>query len=94
MLEEFEQAPEVTRQRLYLDAVESVLQKSNKVVLDVQQGANLTYLPLDQLLRPGGSRSSTSSGGDSSGSSSSQSGGSSSQSPRPTRDFARERRMR
>lgn len=94
VLTEFTKAPEVTRQRLYLDAVETVLAGSSKVVLDVQQGANLTYLPLDKLLQGGSRSSSSDGGGGSSSSSSSQGDGSSSQMPRPMRDLARERRLR
>lgn len=94
VLGEFSQAPEVTRQRLYLEAVESVLENTNKVVLDVEQGANLTYLPLDRLLE--GARGRSGGGGEQSGSSgqSSSQGGSQDNSPRPTRDFGRERRFR
>lgn len=46
---EYSQAKKVTRDRLYLDAVESVMEKSNKVMLDVEGGNNMLYLPLDQL---------------------------------------------
>ena len=47
ILDEYQKAPEVTRQRLYLEAVESVLANTNKVMIDVEGGNNLTYLPLD-----------------------------------------------
>jgi len=50
VLAQFTKAPEVTRQRIYLDAVESVMAGTNKVFLDVKDGTNLTLLPLDQLL--------------------------------------------
>ncbi|MGI9305100.1 MAG: FtsH protease activity modulator HflK, partial [Gammaproteobacteria bacterium] len=56
LLAEYEKAPGVTRERLYLDAVESVLSKSSKVMLDVEGGNNLLYLPLDRLIQEGGSR--------------------------------------
>ncbi|MGH8565795.1 MAG: FtsH protease activity modulator HflK [Gammaproteobacteria bacterium] len=49
ILTEYEKAPEVTRERLYLETVESVLSNSPKVLLDVQGGNNLIYLPLDKL---------------------------------------------
>ena len=42
-------APEVTRERLYLDTMQEVLGGTNKVVLDVKEGASNLYLPLDQL---------------------------------------------
>jgi membrane protease subunit HflK len=55
VLDEYTKAPEVTRQRLYLDAMQSVLGNSTKVLLDVEGGNNLLYVPLDKLLT-GGSR--------------------------------------
>lgn len=51
VLREYSKAPEVTRERLYLDAVESVLTNSSKVMVDVQGGNSLIYLPLDKLVR-------------------------------------------
>jgi len=52
LLGEYQKAPEVTRERLYLDTVESVLSQSSKVMLDVKGGNNLTYLPLDKMIQP------------------------------------------
>ena len=52
VLAEYSKAPEVTRQRLYLETMEEVLSKNGKVVLDVTDGANsLMYLPIDQLMK-------------------------------------------
>ena len=51
LLVEYSKAPEVTRERLYLDAISSVYQNSNKVLVDVEGGNNMMYLPLDQLAR-------------------------------------------
>jgi membrane protease subunit HflK len=51
LLKEYQKAPRVTRDRLYLDTVESVLSKSSKVMVDVKGGNNLLYLPLDKLIR-------------------------------------------
>ncbi|MCY4642049.1 MAG: FtsH protease activity modulator HflK [Gammaproteobacteria bacterium] len=51
LLAEYEKAPDVTRERLYLDAVESVYANSNKLLMDVEGGNNLIYLPLDQLIK-------------------------------------------
>jgi len=51
---EYKRAPKVTRERLYIDAVQEVMQKSSKVMVDVDGGNNMMYLPLDQL-RQGGS---------------------------------------
>jgi membrane protease subunit HflK len=50
VLSEYKQAPEVTRKRLYLESMESVLSNSSKVMLDVQGGNNLLYLPLDRIM--------------------------------------------
>lgn len=50
LLTQYEKAPEVTRERLYLDTIESVLSKVNKVVVDTKNTNNLMYLPLDQLM--------------------------------------------
>jgi membrane protease subunit HflK len=56
LLAEYQRAPEVTRERLYIDAMESVMSRSPKVMLDVQDGNNLMFLPLDQLLSRAGQR--------------------------------------
>ena len=50
VLDEYSKAPGVTRQRLYLDAMQNVLGNSTKVLLDVEGGNNLLYVPLDKLL--------------------------------------------
>lgn len=49
LLSEYEKAPAVTRERLYIDALESVLANTNKVMVDVEGGNNVMYLPLDKL---------------------------------------------
>ena len=65
---EYKKAPTVTKERLYLEAVESVLSNSSKVMIDVEGGNNMMYLPLDQLInrnqpkianQDGGNQSST-----------------------------------
>ena len=53
VLSEYEKAPEVTRQRLYLQTVEDVLGKTSKVMMDAQGGNSLMYLPLDKLIKGG-----------------------------------------
>jgi len=50
VLEQYRKAPQVTRERLYLDAIEAVLSNSSKVVLESQGSGNLLYLPLDKLM--------------------------------------------
>lgn len=49
LLAQYKQAPEVTRQRLYIDAVQEVMQRSSKVMVDVDSGSNIMYLPLDRI---------------------------------------------
>lgn len=51
LYQEYKKAPRVTRERLYLDAVESVLSNSTKVMMDVEGGNNIMYLPLDQIIQ-------------------------------------------
>ena len=51
LLKEYSKAPQVTRERIYLDTVESVLSNSSKVMIDVEGGNNLLYLPLDKIIR-------------------------------------------
>lgn len=50
LLTEYRKAPRVTRDRLYIDAVEEVYGNSNKVILDAQGSGNLLYLPIDKLV--------------------------------------------
>lgn len=51
LLVEYDKAPQVTRQRMYIDAMQDVLSNSSKVMIDVEGGNNMMYLPLDQLLQ-------------------------------------------
>ncbi|MDH3747505.1 MAG: FtsH protease activity modulator HflK [Gammaproteobacteria bacterium] len=50
LLTEYQKAPRVTRDRLYIDAVEEVYRNSNKVILDSKGSGNLLYLPIDKLI--------------------------------------------
>lgn len=52
LLTEYKKAPEVTRERLYLETMQDVLRNTGKVLLDVKEGSNLTYLPLDRMIQP------------------------------------------
>ena len=54
VLQAYRIAPEVTRDRLYLEAVESVLANTSKVLVDIPEGNNLMYLPLDQIVQSRG----------------------------------------
>ncbi|HEX4858860.1 MAG TPA: FtsH protease activity modulator HflK [Usitatibacteraceae bacterium] len=50
LLAEYEKAPGVTRERLYLDTMQQILQGTSKVIVDQKGGNNLLYLPLDKLM--------------------------------------------
>lgn len=50
LLAEYEKAPGVTRERLYLDTMQQIMQATSKVVVDQKGGNSLLYLPLDKLI--------------------------------------------
>ncbi|MEY4931937.1 MAG: hypothetical protein RLZZ403_257, partial [Pseudomonadota bacterium] len=54
LLAEYERAPAVTRERLYLETVELVLRNSKKVIVDTKGNNNMLYLPLDRMVTPQG----------------------------------------
>jgi modulator of FtsH protease HflK len=54
ILTEYNKAPEVTRQRLYLETVQQVYANTSKVMIDAKGGGNLLYLPLDKLIQAAG----------------------------------------
>ncbi|MGI9236592.1 MAG: FtsH protease activity modulator HflK [Woeseiaceae bacterium] len=90
LLTEYKKAPKVTRDRLYIEAIEEVYGNSSKVIVDSEGSGNLMYLPLDQLMNRG----------DRSGSVSESNRAADSQSPQPQSstvpqdDESRERRIR
>ncbi|TQV73024.1 FtsH protease activity modulator HflK [Aliikangiella marina] len=51
LLPQYIAAPEVTRQRLYLETVEEVMSRSTKVMVDVEGGNNMMYIPLDKIMK-------------------------------------------
>lgn len=51
LLPEYKAAPEVTRERLYLEALEHVYGNTSKVMVDVEGGGNMLYLPLDKIMQ-------------------------------------------
>src|SRR5689334_5267999 len=53
ILTEYSKAPGVTRDRLYIDMMQSVLGNTSKVIVDQKSGGNLLYLPLEKLLQQG-----------------------------------------
>jgi len=54
LLTEYQKAPRVTRDRLYIEAVEDVYSRSAKVLMDTEGSGNLLYLPLDQIMNRSG----------------------------------------
>ena len=52
LLTEYKKAPQVTRERLYIDAITEVYNSSSKVLMDVEGGNNMMYLPLDRMMSP------------------------------------------
>ncbi len=54
LLPQYQAAKEVTRQRLYLEAMEEVLGSTSKVLVDVKGGNNMMYLPLDKIIKQSG----------------------------------------
>lgn len=53
ILTEYRKAPRVTRDRLYLDAMQDVLTSATKIVIDQKENSNLLFLPLDKLMQAG-----------------------------------------
>jgi membrane protease subunit HflK len=54
VLTEYQKAPQVTRDRMYTDAMQQVYSNVTKVLVDSKQGSNLLYLPLDKLMQATG----------------------------------------
>ena len=58
VLAEYQKAPQVTRDRMYLDTMQEIYANTTKVLVDSRQGSNLLYLPLDKIMQmtaqPGG----------------------------------------
>ena len=54
VLAEYQKAPSVTRDRLYLETMQSVYSNVSKVMVDSRNGSNLLYLPLDKLMQQAG----------------------------------------
>jgi membrane protease subunit HflK len=54
VLAEYQKAPQVTRDRMYTDAMQQIYSSTTKVLVDSKQGSNLLYLPLDKLVQMAG----------------------------------------
>src|SRR6202040_3668726 len=50
VLNQYEHAPAVTRERMYLETMENVYKNSRKVIVDTKGGSNMMYLPLEKLI--------------------------------------------
>ncbi|HMA55802.1 MAG TPA: protease modulator HflK, partial [Pseudolabrys sp.] len=61
--EQYKKAPDVTRERMYLETMERVLGGTDKIILDSGPGGVVPYLPLNELTRPPQPRSQPQSGG-------------------------------
>jgi modulator of FtsH protease HflK len=59
ILAEYSKAPEVTRERMYLDTIQQVYANTSKVMVDAKGGNNLLYLPLDKLMQATGAQVAT-----------------------------------
>lgn len=51
---EYNKAPQVTRDRLYIEAMQQIMSNTTKVLIDQKGGNNLLYLPLDKIIQMGG----------------------------------------
>ncbi|MFS2164075.1 FtsH protease activity modulator HflK [Variovorax sp. Varisp62] len=54
VLAEYQKAPQVTRDRMYTDAMQQIYASTTKVLVDSKQGSNLLYLPIDKLMQLSG----------------------------------------
>ncbi|MCK9984802.1 MAG: modulator of FtsH protease HflK [Azoarcus sp.] len=58
ILSEYRRAPEVTRERLYLETMQQVMSKTSKVMVDAKGNGNLLFMPLDKLMQAAGTQAS------------------------------------
>ena len=61
LLVQYEKAPRVTRERLYLETMQDIIARSKKIIIDVDKGNSLMYLPIDQFAPRQGKRAGDSS---------------------------------
>jgi membrane protease subunit HflK len=62
VLAEYQKAPQVTRDRMYLDSMQQIYSNVTKVLVDSKQGSNLLYLPLDKVMQAAGQGGASESG--------------------------------
>ncbi len=63
LLPQYEAAPIVTRERIYIETLESVFSNTTKVMIDTEGSGNMMYLPLDQIMKRQGENESTGTSG-------------------------------
>ncbi len=63
VLAEYQKAPQVTRERMYVDAMQEIYTNVTKVLVDSKSGSNLLYLPLDKLMQMSGQSTSPTTSG-------------------------------
>ena len=51
VLAEYNKAPQVTRDRMYIETVQQIMSSTSKILLDAKSGGNLLYLPLDKIMQ-------------------------------------------
>lgn len=66
LFNEYRQAPEVMRERMFIETMQEVLSNTSKIMVSGDGGSNLLYLPIDKLMQQGGGSSSTGSSSSSS----------------------------
>ena len=54
VLAEYAKAPAITRERIYIETLQSVLSSTSKILIDTRSSGNLLYLPLDKLMQQAG----------------------------------------
>src|SRR5437870_7276660 len=54
VLTEYAKAPQVTRERIYIDTMREILSSTNKIMMDYRGAGNLLYLPLDKIMQQAG----------------------------------------
>jgi membrane protease subunit HflK len=59
VLTEYQKAPQVTRDRMYIDAMQQVYGNVSKILVESRAGSNLLYLPLDKIMQMTGSTTGT-----------------------------------
>src|SRR5262249_42747172 len=57
LLTEYAKAPQVTRERIYIDTMREILSSTNKIMMDYRGSGNLLYLPLDKIMQQAGAGS-------------------------------------